>query len=233
MSEPPAAGPAHAHVVGVKICGLTRVGDAAHAVEAGASHIGAIMAGGPRLLTIDRAHAVLGPRGQNQQRVVVFGDQQLADIIVTVHALDLDIAQLHGACTPTSIEAIRRETGCAVWPVLRVAGTTLPADAAALAAAAGAVVLDAHVVGQLGGTGVALDWSGLHDAVQALRASVSGVRVILAGGLRPTNVIEAIQLLSPDVVDVSSGVESETGVKDPKLVEQFVAAVRSAAGMQR
>jgi hypothetical protein len=99
----------------------------------------------------------------------VFGDQQLADIIDTVHALDLDIAQLHGACTPTSIEAIRRETGCAVWPVLRVAGTTLPADAAALAAAAGAVVLDAHVVGQLGGTGVALDWSGLHDAVQALR----------------------------------------------------------------
>jgi phosphoribosylanthranilate isomerase len=59
------------------------------------------------------------------------------------------------------------------------------------------------------------------------------VRVILAGGLRPTNVIKAIQLLSPDVVDVSSGVESETGVKDPKLVEQFVAAVRSAAGMQR
>ena len=57
--------------------------------------------------------------------------------------------------------------------------------------------------------------------------------MILAGGLRPTNVIDAIRLLSPDVLDVSSGVESETGVKDPMLVEQFVAAVHSAAGMQR
>ena len=94
-------------------------------------------------------------------------------------------------------------------------------------------VLDAHVVGQWGGTGVALDWSGLQDAVASLRASVPGVRLILAGGLRPSNVIAAIRLLSPDVVDVSSGVESAVGVKDPVLVEQFVAAVHSAEGMQR
>ncbi len=217
----------------VKICGLTRERDAAHAVSAGASYVGAIMAGGPRLLTLDRARAVLGPRRHDVQRVVVFGDQHPDDVIVTVQALDLDVAQLHGACTAASIDAIRRETGRVVWPVLRVAGTTLPDDAVALGMSAGAVVLDAHVVGQLGGTGVALDWSGLRDAVEALRESVPGIRIILAGGLRPRNVIEAIRLLSPDVVDVSSGVESETGVKDPVLVEQFVAAVRSAAGMQR
>ena len=107
------------------------------------------------------------------------------------------------------------------------------AYAAALGAAAGAGVLDAHVVGQLGGTGVALDWSGLQDAVAALRAAVPGIRVILAGGLRPANVSVAIRLLSPDVVDVSSGVECNTGFKDPVLVEQFVAAVRSAAGMSQ
>jgi phosphoribosylanthranilate isomerase len=219
--------------VAVKICGLTRIGDAAHAVDSGASYVGAIMAGGPRLLTVDRARAVLGPRRHDVQRVVVFGDQHPDDVIVTVRDLDLDIAQLHGACTPASIDAIRLATGREVWPVLRVTGTTLPADAVALGASAGAVVLDAHVVGQLGGTGVALDWSGLQEAVEALRAAVPGIRVILAGGLRPANVIEAIRLLSPDVVDVSSGVESETGVKDPMLVEQFVAAVRSAAGMQR
>ncbi|WP_411281939.1 phosphoribosylanthranilate isomerase [Gemmatimonas sp.] len=219
--------------IAVKICGLTRVGDAAHAAHVGAAYLGAIMAGGPRLLRWDRARAVLGPRRHDLQRVVVFGEQHPDEVIVTVRALDLDIAQLHGTCTPDAIEIIRRETGRTVWPVLRVAGTTLPDGAAALAAAAGAVVLDAHVVGQLGGTGVALDWSGLQAAVRALRASVPGVRIILAGGLRPANVIEAIRLLSPDVVDVSSGVESETGVKDPVLVEQFVAAVHSAAGMQR
>ncbi len=217
----------------VKICGLTRVGDAAHAAHTGAAYLGAIMASGPRLLTLERARAVLGLRRHEVQRVVVFGDQQPDEVIGAVRALDLDIAQLHGTCTADAIHAIRRETGRTVWPVLRVAGTTLPEGAAALAAAAGAVVLDAHVLGQLGGTGVTLDWSGLQDAVGGLRASVPGVRIILAGGLRPANVIDAIRLLSPDVVDVSSGVESETGVKDPVLVEQFVAAVRTAAGIQR
>ena len=217
----------------VKICGLTRAGDAAQAVRAGAAYLGTIMAGGPRLLTVQQARAVLGQRRQDVQRVVVFGDQSPEQVIAMVDALDLDIAQLHGPCTPSTVEAIRRETGRTVWPVLRVAGTTLPEDAAALAAAAGAVVLDAQVLGQLGGTGVTLDWSGLRDAVAALRASVPQARVILAGGLRPSNVVEAIRLLSPDVVDVSSGVESATGVKDSVLVEQFVAAVQSVAGMQQ
>ncbi|QJR34986.1 phosphoribosylanthranilate isomerase [Gemmatimonas groenlandica] len=233
MTTATASGRDRALPVEVKICGLTRERDAAHAVHVGASYVGAIMAGGPRLLTVDRARAVLGPRRHDVQRVVVFGDQHLDDVIVTVQTLDLDIAQLHGHCSVASIDTIRRKTGRMVWPVLRVAGTTLPVDAVALGAAAGAVVLDAHVVGQLGGTGVTLDWSGLRDAVEALRESVPGIRIILAGGLRPGNVIEAIRLLSPDVVDVSSGVESETGVKDSVLVEQFVAAARSAAGMQR
>ena len=219
--------------IAVKICGLTRAGDAAHAEGAGAGYLGAIMAGGPRLLSVEQVRDVLGVRRHDVQRVVVFGNQRTDEVIATVKTLDLDIAQVHGACSPHAIQSIRRETGCTLWPVLRVAGTTLPSDAAALAAAAGAVVLDAHVVGQLGGTGVTLDWSGLRNAVQALRESVPGVRIILAGGLRPANVIDAIRLLSPDVVDVSSGVESETGVKDPGLVEQFVAAARSAAGMQR
>ncbi len=233
MSGAAVSGPHREVPVEVKICGLTRAADAAHARHSGASCLGAIMAGGPRLLTMEQARAVLGPRRHEVQRVVVFGDQTAEEVIVAVRTLDLDIAQLHGACTVASIEAIRRATGRSVWPVLRVAGTTLPDDAARLGAAAGAVVLDAHVVGQLGGTGVALDWSGLQDAVEALRRTVPGIRVILAGGLRPANVIDAIRLLSPDVVDVSSGVESVTGVKDPVLVEQFVAAVRSAGGMQR
>ena len=220
-------------MIAVKICGLTRTGDAAQAVGAGAAYVGAIMAGGPRVLTPDQVRTVLGLRRHEVQRVVVFGDHHPDDVIVTVQKLDLDIAQLHGACTPATIDAIRRATGRAVWPVLRIADTLLPANAAELGAAAGAVVLDAHVVGQLGGTGVALDWSGLQDAVAALRAAVPGIRVILAGGLRPANVSDAIRLLSPDVVDVSSGVECNTGVKDPMLVEQFVAAVRSAAGMSQ
>ncbi len=120
-----------------------------------------------------------------------------------------------------------------MWPVLRVAGTTLPEEAAAFAQITGHVVLDAHVVGQLGGTGVALDWSGLRGALDALREAVPDVTIVLAGGLRPANVAMAIQLLSPHVVDVSSGVETAPGVKDPALVQQFVMAARGAAEMQR
>ena len=135
-------------MIAVKICGLTRTGDAAQAVDAGAAYVGAIMAGGPRVLTLDRARAVLGPRRHEVQRVVVFGDHHPDAVIVTIRQLDLDIAQLHGACTPATIDAIRLATGRAVWPVLRIAGTLLPANAAALGAAAGAVVLDAHVVGR-------------------------------------------------------------------------------------
>lgn len=217
----------------VKICGLTRVEDAEHAESTAVGYLGAILAGGPRLVSISQARFVLGPRRLTVQRVAVFGSHSVAEVLAAVEALDLDVAQLHGGCSADMIERIRRTTGRSVWPVLRIAGTTMPEDAIDVASASGAVVLDAHVVGQLGGTGVALDWSGLVDELHTLRRVVPGVRVILAGGLRPSNVDVAIRLLSPDVVDVSSGVESAPGVKDPVLVEQFVAAVRSVAGMQQ
>lgn len=217
----------------VKICGLARIGDAEHAESAAAGYLGAILASGPRLVSIPQARLVLGPRRHTVQRVAVFGSQSLAEVLTAVEALDLDVAQLHGGCSADMIVQIRQTTGCHVWPVLRIEGRALPDDAIDLASASGAVVLDAHVVGQLGGTGVPLDWSGLVDSVCALRRSVAGVHIILAGGLRPSNVEVAIRLLSPDVVDVSSGVESAPGVKDPVLVEQFVAAVRSAAGMKQ
>jgi phosphoribosylanthranilate isomerase len=151
-------------------------------------------------------------------------------IVEVVQALDLDVAQLHGDATPAQVEAVRARTGCVVWPVLRVEGTTLPDAADGLAGAAGWLVLDAKVVGQLGGTGVPLDWSGLADAIDALRARAPGTRLVLAGGLRPSNVKRAISLLAPEVVDVSSGVETAPGVKDPDAVVQFVRAVRESTG---
>ena len=118
-----------------------------------------------------------------------------------------------------------------MWPVLRVDGIVLPSNAPALAEAAGALVLDAKVLGQLGGTGTALDWAGLVDAVKQLRAAVPGLELVLAGGLRAANVAQAIALLEPDVVDVSSGVETAPGVKDPVAVEAFVSAVSAAKRM--
>lgn len=213
----------------VKICGLTREDDAALAEAAGAAYLGVILAGGPRLLTIDRARHVLGPRRHSVRRVAVFGESTADEVIVQAEELDLDVVQLHGTYSAAAVKHVARVTGRQVWPVMRIAGTTVPPEAADLAAICRCVVLDAHVVGQLGGTGVALDWSGLAESVLALREAVPGLELILAGGLRAENVREAIRLLSPQVVDVSSGVESAPGVKDPARVQQFVKTALDAA----
>ncbi len=217
----------------VKICGLTRRDDARHAEQAGASYLGAILAGGPRLLSTEQARHVLGPRRHGVRRVAVFGDQSAEAVIVLARELELDVVQLHGSRTAEEAAYIGAESACVVWPVLRVAGTALPADAGALAAVHRTLVLDAHVVGQLGGTGVALDWAALAASVRDLRRAVPDLTLILAGGLSPENVGQAMQLLSPDVLDVSSGVESAPGVKDPARVQRFVQAVQDAAEKSR
>lgn len=215
--------------VAAKICGLTRREDALHAEQEGAAYLGAILASGPRLLSVPRAADVLGPRRPGVARVGVFGAGSTDGIIAAADALALDVVQLHGGTTARDIGRIRESSERVVWPVLRVAGTALPDDAASLGEAAGWLVLDAHVAGQLGGTGVRLDWSGLARALDALRRANAELRIVLAGGLRPDNVKEAISLLAPDVVDVSSGVESAAGVKDPALVSRFVSVVRATS----
>jgi phosphoribosylanthranilate isomerase len=207
-----------------KICGLTRPEDAALAERHGAAYLGVILASGPRLLDLPRAAAVLGPRRCGVQRVGVFGAQPASEVAVIAETLDLDVLQLHGDPTPELVRALAAATGRTIWPVRRVRGDTLDEAARALAAAAGWLVLDALVPGRDGGTGVALDWHGLTAPLAALRGAAPGARIVLAGGLRPENVAEAIRLLSPDVVDVSSGVESAPGVKDPAAVQAFLAA---------
>ncbi|WP_396207238.1 phosphoribosylanthranilate isomerase [Gemmatimonas sp.] len=217
----------------VKICGLTRPDDAAHAEQSGAAFVGVILAGGPRLLSTEQARQVLGPPRPGVRRVAVFGDQPAHEVVTVARALALDVIQLHGDRTPEEAAYIGSVSGRDVWPVLRIAGTELPPNTEALAAVHRTLVLDAHVVGELGGTGVTLDWDGLTEQIRLLRERVPGLTLVLAGGLRPENVGDAIRLLSPVVVDVSSGVENAPGVKDPVRVQLFVQAVRDAAEKSR
>lgn len=214
----------------IKICGLTRVEDVAVACAEGAAYIGVILAGGPRVLTVDAAARVLGPSRPHIQRVAVFGAQSDEAILAAADGLDLDVVQLHGDPSVEQLRRLRERTHRILWPVVRVAGAALPDDTTALAQVAGVVVLDAKTTGQLGGTGVRLDWQGLRDSVRALRLAVPDVCVVLAGGLRSENVREAVALLQPDIVDVSSGVESAPGVKDAQAIQQFVSAVLTAQG---
>lgn len=213
-------------VHGIKICGLTRASDAMLATQSGATHTGVILAGGPRNLTLDQARIVLNASGA--QRVAVFGSQTVDEIVETVGMLSLDVVQLHGDPTPAFVEDLRARVTCAVWPVVRVDGVHLPPVAHDLARSTYWLVLDARVPGALGGTGKRLDWTGLSEELRILRRGAKELRVVLAGGLQPSNVKEAIDSLFPDIVDVSSGVERSPGVKDPGAMRAFVQAARDA-----
>ena len=109
-------------------------------------------------------------------------------------------------------------------------GGEIPAGLDELFDAAEAVVLDARVAGTLGGSGQPLDWAQLAPGVARVRR---GRALVLAGGLRPDNVGEAIAALAPDVVDVSSGVECAPGIKDHALMRAFQAAVATASAERR
>ena len=205
----------------VKICGLTRSIDAEFADAGGASYLGVIFAGGPRERSPTEARAVLS--GRRARKVGVFAAQSATEIAEIASLVGLDVVQLHGGADVARVAAVRAATGLEVWAVVRTSTGILTAEHEEVAAAADALVVDALVDGQLGGTGVALPWLELGESLDAM---ASGHRIVLAGGLTADNVAEAIDYVSPMVVDVSSGVESSPGIKDQKLVRAFIAAAR-------
>ncbi len=211
-------------VVEIKFCGLTRPVDAAEAARLGAAYAGVIFAGGPRHLDVARARVVLaGLEGSNVRRAGVFGAQSIAEIVRDADALSLDVVQLHSGATPSRVRELRRSWKGEVWAVVGVSGSALPPTSPLVGLADG-VVLDSVFGGRSGGTGTSFSWSVVAPALTPLRGRLL---LVIAGGLSPVNVAEAVRLLAPDVVDVSSGVEASPGIKDPKLMRAFAAAARS------
>lgn len=211
---------------GVKICGLTNPRDAKLATEAGAAYTGVVLAGGPRSQTVDSAREILEASGAG--RVAVFGHQLAAEVADVARVLELDAVQLHGDPTPEYVEELMMHVRCAIWPVIRVEGVQLSPVARDVARLSGWLLLDSKVKGVMGGTGVPLEWAGLSDEIRSVRQGVRELRVVVAGGLKPSNVKDAIESLLPDIVDVSSGVERSSGVKDPEAVRAFVRAAHDA-----
>lgn len=209
----------------IKFCGLTRREDARQAVALGASYTGVIFAGGPRMLTAERAAEVLGDVSAPIKRVGVFADQPVGELHDIAAAARLDVMQLHGAFDAKRMTDLRSRFAGEIWQVVRVTGAALPPSVEDMVRHADGLLLDAYAPGTLGGTGLALPWEELAAAVARLR---KGIRLILAGGLRPENVTRAIDALSPDVVDVSSGVESAPGIKDHDRMRAFRDAVQHA-----
>ncbi len=209
--------------VEVKVCGLTRPVDARAAAELGAAYVGVIFAGGPRTLDASRARTVLDAAGGEVERVGVFGSADAEMMAATVREARLDVVQLQADPSVDDVRAARAATGAKVWAVVRVDDSFSSDKLHALWEVADAILLDAKVKGALGGTGTSFDWS-----AAAAVARDRDETLIVAGGLTAENVSQAIALLAPRVVDVSSGVESAPGIKDRERVAGFIGAVHRA-----
>jgi phosphoribosylanthranilate isomerase len=202
--------------VRVKICGITSVDDAEAAVEAGADALGLVFyTGSPRCVTLEKAMEISAVLPVSVARVGVFLDAEEEFVREAIDAAGLDTIQLHGAETP---EYCARFELVSVWKAFRMVG---PESLDALEAyATSAWLLDSYVPGQPGGTGAQFNWE------LAVAAKEFGRPIVLAGGLTPENVREAIERVQPWGVDVSTGVERAPGRKIAARMKAFVEAVQ-------
>jgi phosphoribosylanthranilate isomerase len=205
--------------VEVKICGVTRPADAAVAVAAGASYLGVVFAGGPRAVNPVQARAIV-QAGAPLPVFGVFAGQTVDEIVRVCRAAGLAGAQLHGAHVREDAAKLR-QAGLLVWRVVRLGSEPAGLALREQAEDADAVLIEPRVEGQLGGTGRALDL----EQAGAARAALRGHRIVLAGGLTAESVGTAIRRVRPDIVDVSSGVESAPGRKDATRIRDFLEAV--------
>lgn len=215
--------------VEIKFCGLTRAPDAAFAASLGAAYVGVIFADSPRRLDPAAATHVLASARGRAKAVGVFGPATVDEVVSIAGEVALDVVQLHGDPSPGFVERIRPFFPGEVWAVVRIDGSEMPREAPALMNIADAVVLDARVPGQLGGTGTAFDWTAVAKALDRQRVRA---RIVLAGGLNQDNVAVAVRAIAPDVVDVSSGVESAPGIKDHARMRAFSEAARRPGAPQ-
>ena len=185
----------------VKICGLTREEDALAAVDCGADFVGFVLwPKSPRSTTLDRVREIVSRLPGSVEPVGVFVNPG-ADEVNAAVAAGIRIAQIHGAVPDVDVRVIR---------AVHLAGDGIEPDVDD-----DTVLLDAHDPVQHGGTGTTIDW-------QRAAAVARSRRVMLAGGLKPSNVREAIVQVKPWAVDVASGVEASPGIKDHSLIQAFI-----------
>jgi phosphoribosylanthranilate isomerase len=202
-------------VTSIKICGITRQEDAQEAARLGATFVGFVLwEGSPRAATLDRVRTIVATLPGDVTPVGVFVNPT-SDAINAAADAGIRLAQVHGDATDDLVEAR--------VPVIRAVhlagdgGDGIEPDVDDEL-----IVLDAHDPAKHGGTGKTIDW------VRAARIARRR-RIILAGGLTPFNVRQAIEQVQPFAVDVASGVESSPGIKDHGLLRAFIAAAKEHA----
>lgn len=213
------------NAIDVKICGLTTVETVKTAVDAGAAYAGFVFfEKSPRAISIDDALAVMEPaRGRIKTvALTVNADTALLDEIA--QTLKPDFIQFHGAETADALSTARSDYGCGIIKACGVSTRDDLQSALIFRDVADMILLDAKPpksADRPGGHGAPFDWSILDDWP-------ADVPILLAGGLNPNNVANAIERTVVTAVDVSSGVESAPGLKDPALIRAFIKNAQTA-----
>ena len=207
----------------IKVCGMTNLEDATQAADLGAWAIGLIHhRESPRFVEPDLAEEIGAALKRRCEVAGVFVNSPIDDVVRAAEREELTILQFHGEEGPSFCAEAGRRTGAKVMKAFRVGSA---ADVrAAEAFRTDLHLFDAHRKGTPGGTGERFDWELLADRR-------SQIPMVLAGGLTPENVAEAIDVAHPYAVDVVSGVEAEPGRKDPAKVEAFFEAVNAKASV--
>jgi len=204
-------------VVRVKICGITRLDDALYCAKAGVDAIGLVFyEPSPRSINLDIAQAIVANMPPFITTVALFVNPDPKLVRSIVNEVKPDLLQFHG----DESEAFCKQFSRPYIKALRVQeGMDIAHEVAAYQSSHG-VLLDAYVPGVAGGTGTSFDWESVPNIDKP---------IVLAGGLRPDNVVEAIERVKPWAVDVSGGVESDKGKKDPALIDAFMKGVNSVS----
>lgn len=221
----------------IKLCANTNAEDVQLAAAAGADAVGFVFASSPRRVTAGEIAAFMPELPADLTKIGVFSTQNFEDIVFSLNAAGLHGVQLHGELDFSLAEQLRNEFGSGLF-LIQTLHWDLNSDPARaeqrlrdeLRSVArhrhiDAILLDTRTATASGGTGKIFDWTRARDV---LSAEAPKLRIILAGGLTPANVAEAIRTLRPWGVDVAGGVEASPGRKDPARVHAFTAAARAA-----
>jgi phosphoribosylanthranilate isomerase len=207
----------------VKICGITQIEQGKAIVELGADSLGFIcVPQSPRYVSVDRLRAIADALPSETVKVGVFANHGLTEIVAVVQQAHLSAVQLHGAESPEFCRQLRQ----AIRPEIelikafRLKSAESLAETSAYLDCVDTLLLDAYHPQILGGTGHTLDWQDLAQFKPA-------IPWLLAGGLTPANISEALSRLQPDGIDLSSGVERSPGDKDLVKVAQLFEAINN------
>lgn len=205
----------------VKICGITNLEDALHAVEKGADELGFnFYSKSVRYISPDAAKAIIDKLPTGVSTVGVFVNMSLAGVLEIARVTGISAIQLHGDEDRAYVRDLRSKARLKIIQAVRMKPVMAGIHDPALDAHA--ILLDSYVPNEYGGTGKVFDWNRAKEFTKFFPT------VYLAGGLHPDNVEEAIKIVKPYAVDVASGVESSPGRKDPKKVEEFIRNAKNA-----